>query len=74
MWRDEAVPDVDPRRIEIPTLILHGTADVIVPIEGSRRLAELLPDAEIVEFEGSGHVPTMTRPNDVVDAILRRFP
>ena len=74
MWRDEAVPDVDPRRIDIPTLILHGTADVIVPIERSRQLAELLPDAEIVEFEGSGHVPTMTRPNEVVDAILRRFP
>lgn len=74
MWRDEAVPDVEPRQIEIPTLILHGTADVIVPIEHSRQLAELLPDAEIVEFEGSGHVPTMTRPNDVVDAIVRRFP
>jgi len=27
----------------------------------------------LVEFEGSGHVPTMTRPTDVVDAILRRF-
>lgn len=74
MWRDEAVPDVDPRRIDIRTLILHGTADAIVPIEASRQLAELLPDAEIVEFEGSGHVPTMTRPNEVVDAILRRFP
>jgi pimeloyl-ACP methyl ester carboxylesterase len=74
MWRDEAVPDVDPSQIEIPTLILHGTADVIVPIEHSRQLAELLPDAEVVEFEGSGHVPTMTRPNEVVDAILRRFP
>jgi pimeloyl-ACP methyl ester carboxylesterase len=73
MWRDEAVPDVDPRQIAVPTLILHGTADVIVPIEGSRQLAELLPDAELVEFEGSGHVPMMTRPTDVVDAILRRF-
>jgi pimeloyl-ACP methyl ester carboxylesterase len=73
MWRDEAVLDVDLRHIAIPTLILHGTADVIVPIEGSRQLAELLPDAELVEFEGSGHVPMMTRPTEVVDAILRRF-
>lgn len=24
MWRDQAVPDVDPRKIEVPTLILHG--------------------------------------------------
>lgn len=73
MWADEAVPDVDPRRIDIPTLILHGTADVIVPIEVSRELAALLPDVELLELEGSGHVPTMTRPGDVVDAILRRF-
>ena len=74
MWRDEVVPNVDPRQIDVPTLILHGTSDVIVPIELSRQLAELLPDAELVEFEGSGHVPTMTRPAEVVDAILRRFP
>jgi pimeloyl-ACP methyl ester carboxylesterase len=73
MWHDEAVSDVDLRQIAVPTLILHGTADAIVPIEGSRQLAELLPDAELVEFEGSGHVPTMTRPTEVVDAILRRF-
>ena len=73
MWRDESVPEIDPRQIDTPTLILHATADAIVPIEGSRQLVELLPDAELLEFEGSGHVPTMTRPNDVVDAILGRF-
>lgn len=73
MWRDEAVPDVDARKIDVPTLILHGTADAIVPIQVSRQLAELLPDVELLEFDGSGHVPTMTRPPDVVNAILRRF-
>jgi pimeloyl-ACP methyl ester carboxylesterase len=74
MWRDKAVPDVDPSQIDIPTLILHGTADAIVPIEASRQLAGLLPNAELLEFEGSGHVPTMTRPDEVVAAIRHRFP
>jgi pimeloyl-ACP methyl ester carboxylesterase len=74
MWGDDGVPDVDPRSIDIPTLILHGTGDVIVPIEHSRSLAELLPDAELIVFDGSGHVPTMTRPREIVDAIHRRFP
>jgi pimeloyl-ACP methyl ester carboxylesterase len=74
MWREPDVPDVDPRRIDIPALIVHGTADAIVPIEAGRELAELLPDAELFELVGSGHVPTMTRPDEVVGAILRRFP
>jgi pimeloyl-ACP methyl ester carboxylesterase len=73
MWHDEDVPDVDPRQLDTPTLILHGTADAILPIEFSRELAERLPNAELLEFEGSGHVPTMTRPDDVVGAIRRRF-
>jgi pimeloyl-ACP methyl ester carboxylesterase len=73
MWHAEGVQDLDPRQLDIPTLILHGTADAIVPIQFSRELAVLLPNAELLEFEGSGHVPTMTRSNDVVDAIRRRF-
>jgi pimeloyl-ACP methyl ester carboxylesterase len=28
----------------------------------------------LVEFEDVGHVPTMTRPQEVADAIRRRFP
>ena len=73
MWRDADVPDVDPRRIAIPTVIVHGSADLIAPIDGSRQLAELLPDAELVELPDTGHVPTMTRPDEVVAAIQHRF-
>ena len=73
MWRDDEVADVDATRLGMPVLILHGTADAIVPIDGSRALVELLPDAELVEYDGVGHVPTMTRPDEVVAAIRRRF-
>jgi pimeloyl-ACP methyl ester carboxylesterase len=73
MWGDEAVTDVDARELELPVLLLHGTADAIVPIELTRTLVEILPDAELVEFDGAGHVPTMTRPDEVVAAIRRRF-
>jgi pimeloyl-ACP methyl ester carboxylesterase len=44
-----------------------------VPIDESRKLAAQLPDVELLEFEGAGHVPTMTRPEEVVAAIQRRF-
>jgi pimeloyl-ACP methyl ester carboxylesterase len=73
MWSDETVADVDARQLGLPVLLLHGTADAIVPIEGSRALLQLLPDAELLELDGVGHVPTMTRPDEVVDAIRRRF-
>ena len=73
MWADEAVTDVDPRLLELPVLLLHGTADAIVPVELSRALVELLPDGELLELDGVGHVPTMTRPDEVVAAIQRRF-
>jgi 3-oxoadipate enol-lactonase len=73
MWGDDDVEDVDPRAIAAPTLIVHGTADAIVPIDGSRELATQLPDVELLELEGVGHVPTMTRPDEVVAVIRRRF-
>lgn len=74
MWADDGVEDLDAAAIQSPTLVLHGTADVIVPIDVSRALVERMPDATLVEFDGSGHVPTMTRPGEVVEAIVARFP
>lgn len=73
MWQDDDVPAIDTRGIMQPTLIIHGNEDVIVPIESSRALADLIPDSELVELSGCGHVPTMTRPSEVYEAISRRF-
>jgi len=41
--------------IRVPTLILTGTQDKIVPAANSRILAERIPGARLVEFEGAGH-------------------
>jgi pimeloyl-ACP methyl ester carboxylesterase len=73
MWGDADVPEVDATHIRARTLIIHGTADAIVPIDVSRALAAVIPDVELLELEGSGHVPTMTRSREVVDAIVSRF-
>jgi 3-oxoadipate enol-lactonase len=73
MWQDDDIPAIDKRGIMQPTLIIHGTEDVIVPIESSRALTELIPDSQLVELSGCGHVPTMTRPSEVHEAISRRF-
>lgn len=43
----------------VPILLLNGTADTTVPVQMSRELAQLLPEAELVEFEGVTHMGPM---------------
>ena len=42
-------------RIDAPALVLHGDADLIVPVENGRMLASRLPNARYVELPGRGH-------------------
>ncbi len=60
-------------QIKIPTLLIHGSRDVITPVANSQNLARLLPTSELVIIEGAGHVPTVTRPREVVSAIEAFF-
>ena len=42
--------------VDVPTLVIHGDDDQIVPIDvGGRRSAELLADARLEVYEGAGH-------------------
>ncbi len=41
--------------LEVPTVVLHGDADLLVDISGGRRTAELVPGAEFVLLEGMAH-------------------
>ena len=58
-------------RIYQPTLILHGEADRLVPVDSAYWLAKALPNTKLTILPGAGHVPTMTRPNDVAREISR---
>ena len=42
---------------KIPTLILQGQADTVVPPATAQRLAGLIPGARLVTYPGVGHVP-----------------
>ena len=48
--------------IRVPTLVQHGTADRLVPVEAGRYLAEHIRGAEYQEFDGAGHAYGMERP------------
>ena len=58
-------------RIDVPALIVHGTADNILPIDATaRRFRQLLPDARYTEIEGAPHGLLWTHADDVNDALL----
>jgi pimeloyl-ACP methyl ester carboxylesterase len=56
-----------------PTLILHGGADTLLPVESSQRLANTVPNARLTILRGAGHVPIMTRPHEVAQEIMSFF-
>jgi non-heme chloroperoxidase len=68
-WLDDFGADI--KQIDVPTLILHGTADRILPIDGQgRRLHAALPDAHYVEIEGGPHVMCVTHAKEVNRELL----
>ncbi|QIG39326.1 alpha/beta hydrolase [Microbacterium sp. 4R-513] len=58
-------------KIDVPALIVHGTADNILPIDATgRRFKELLPDATYIEIEGAPHGMLLTHADEVNEALL----
>ena len=59
-------------KIDVPALILHGTADNILPIDATaRRFRDLVPAAEYVEIEGAPHGLLWTHADEVNETLLR---
>lgn len=57
------------RRLTVPVLVVHGEADVLIPVENGRIVAGAIPGARLIEFEGMGHdLPRRIWPQ-LVDAI-----
>ena len=46
--------------ITVPTLIIHGQQDIIVPVEAGHYLAEHIPHSESHIFQECGHAPFLT--------------
>jgi pimeloyl-ACP methyl ester carboxylesterase len=68
-WLDDFTQDIT--RIDVPTLILHGTADRILSIDGQgRRLHAALPQAQYVEIEGGPHLGALSHAEDVNRELL----
>jgi pimeloyl-ACP methyl ester carboxylesterase len=55
---------------DMPTLIVWGTDDPIIPVDHGRVAHELIPGSQLVEIEGAGHWPHLDEPDQLVEAII----
>ena len=71
----DVMPDDDRQRdplssIAAPTLVIHGTADPMFPIEHGEALAREIPGARLLPLQGAGHGVDRTDWETIVSAIL----
>jgi pimeloyl-ACP methyl ester carboxylesterase len=57
------------RRWLLPTLIIGGAADSVVPPRRQEFTAELMPKGRFVRIEAAGHLPTLEAPEAVTEAM-----
>lgn len=69
-WLEDFHADLE--RFDVPALIMHGTADRILSIDGQgRRAHEALPAARYIEIDGGPHINPVTHTAEVNRELLR---
>ena len=48
--------------IGVPTQVVHGTVDQLLPVHNGHMIAELIPDSQLEIFEGVGHMFFLEEP------------
>jgi pimeloyl-ACP methyl ester carboxylesterase len=56
-------------RINVPTLIIWGAQDALLPLEAGRKMSSLIKDSKLLIFQSCGHLPQEEMPARVVDEI-----
>ena len=56
-------------KVTTPTLVIHGAADPLVPVEGGRDTAAAIKGAELLEIQGMGHDLPLELVEQIADAI-----
>jgi pimeloyl-ACP methyl ester carboxylesterase len=66
----EVLPDWPLAQITAPTLVIHGTADPLVPGEVGAAAAGAIPGAQLLTLEGAGHLGWFTHAAETRPAAL----
>ena len=62
-----------PERSPWPVLILDSSSDPLVGVSDRQALRDLYPEAEIVDFEGTGHIASILEPKAFADVLSAFF-
>ncbi|UQX12236.1 alpha/beta fold hydrolase [Candidatus Mycobacterium methanotrophicum] len=63
--------DALPTLAKIPTLVACGDHDLVTPAEYSRKMADALPQSELVIVSRSGHLVLLSNPDPINDGLVR---
>ena len=58
--------------ITVPTLVIHGAQDQLIPPAEAERTAAAIPNAQLALIAGAGHLPNLEQP-DAFNTIVREF-
>ena len=68
-WQEDFRQDLS--RVDVPTLVVHGDEDRIVPLEAAgQRTAKLVEGARLVVITGGPHCITWTHADEVNEALM----
>jgi pimeloyl-ACP methyl ester carboxylesterase len=67
----EVLPDWPLDQIQAPTLVIHGSADPLVPFHFGALAATTIPGAQLLILEGAGHLGWFTHAAQTRPAALR---
>jgi pimeloyl-ACP methyl ester carboxylesterase len=56
-------------QVDVPTLVVWGAADQIVPAEHGRAYADHIPGARLAIIDGAGHLPQLEAPDELLSLV-----
>jgi pimeloyl-ACP methyl ester carboxylesterase len=59
-------------QIRLPTLVIHGTEDQLIPLSEAQRLCETIPGSCLITIPGAGHLPNLEQP-ELFNQAVREF-
>ena len=57
--------------IKYPVVVIHGDADMLIPIERAREIKAAYPKTHLVELKGAGHISMLEAPNETAQGLMQ---